>query len=256
MRIQVIGAHNRESRNASYACFLIDSTLAIDAGGLTSNLSMTEQEQIETILVTHQHYDHIRDIPGLAFNLALMDTCIEVYATAEVNNAIRNYLLNGKLYPKFQELPTVKPAINFNDITPYEPRRINGHEVIAIPVNHVDTTVGFQVGNHHGDTMFYTADTGPGLSDCWKHISPQLICTDVTMPNIFEDFARQTGHLTPALLKEELITFRDYKGYLPQIIAVHMDTRLEPQIREEIDAVAKSLDISITIAEEGMQFNI
>jgi phosphoribosyl 1,2-cyclic phosphodiesterase len=256
MNIRILGAHNRESCNTSCTCFLIDNTLAIDAGGLTSNLSVTEQERLTTILITHQHYDHIRDIPFIALNFSLMGICLDVYSTAVVNDAIKSHLLNGELYPKFQELPSIKPTISFNDITPYESQRINGYKVTAIPVNHVDTTVGFQISNQHGDTMFYTADTGPELLDCWKHVSPQLLFIDVTMPNILEDFARQTGHLTPALLEKELIMFHDYKGYLPHIVAVHMDTGYEPQIRKEIDAVAESLDITITIAKEGMQFNI
>ena len=256
MKIQILGAHNRESRDASCACFLIDNTLAVDAGGLTSNLSIIEQDQLAAILITHGHYDHIRDIPGIALSLSLTGKSIEIYSTAKVNDVIKNHLLNGELYPKFQELPAVKPTMSFIDIAPYESRRINGYEITAVPVNHVDTTIGFQVGNHNGEAMFYTADTGPGLSDCWKHIAPQLLFIDVTMPNLYDDFVRQTGHLTPALLKNELITFRECKGYLPRIITVHMDTGFEPQIREEINTVAESLDIPITVAEEGMQFNI
>jgi ribonuclease BN (tRNA processing enzyme) len=256
MKIQILGAHNRESRDTSCVCFLIDNTIAIDAGGLTSNLSMNEQDQLSAILITHEHYDHIRDIPGIALNLSQTGKCIEVYSTSKVNEAIKNHLLNGELYPRFQELPAAKPTVSFIDIAPYEPRRINGYEVTALPVNHTDVTFGFQIGNEHGGAMFYTADTGPGLSHCWKHISPRLLFIDVTMPNTYDDFARHTGHLTPAMLMEELITFRNHKGYLPRVVAVHMDTRFEPKVREEIIAVSGSLDIPITIAEEGMQFNI
>lgn len=256
MKIQILGAHNRESRDASCVCFLIDNTLAIDAGGLTSNLSIAEQDKLAAIFITHGHYDHIRDIPGIGLNLSFIGKSIEVYSAARVNTTIKNHLLNGVLYPNFQDLPPEKPTISFIDIAPYKTQRINGYEITALPVNHNDITYGFHIGNHSGETMFYTSDTGPGLSECWKHISPRLLFIDVTMPNTYDDFARQTGHLTPAMLKEELIAFRNYKGYLPLVIAVHMDTGFEPQIRKEIKTVAQSLDIPITVAEEGMQFNI
>jgi phosphoribosyl 1,2-cyclic phosphodiesterase len=256
MNIRILGAHNRESQTASCICFLIDDTLSIDAGGLTSNLSISEQKQLNSIILTHQHYDHIRDIPAIALNLSLLGASIEVYATANVCATIKAHLLNGEVYPKFQELPEPKPTVSFNDITPYVPQTIDGHEILAIPVNHLSTTVGYQVSDKQGGTIFYTADTGPGLSDCWKNISPHLLFVDVTMPNVYEEFARETGHLTPNLLGQELIAFRECKGYLPDVIAVHMDVGLEPKIKEEIAAVAEELNISITVAQEGMQLHV
>jgi ribonuclease BN (tRNA processing enzyme) len=256
MNIRILGAHNRESQTACCICFLIDNTLAVDAGGLTSNLSISEQERLSTIILTHQHFDHIRDIPTIALNLSLLGASIEVYATASVCATIKAHLLNGEVYPKFQELPESKPTVIFNDITPYVPQTIDGHEILAIPVNHISTTVGYQISDKQGGAIFYTADTGPGLSNCWEKISPQLLFVDVTMPNVYEEFAKETGHLTPSLLGQELIVFKECKGYLPDVIAVHMDIGLEPKIKEEIAAIAEELDISITVAKEGMELRV
>lgn len=256
MDICILGAHNSESEASSCICFLIDNTLAIDAGGLTSNLSISDQQKLEAILLTHQHYDHIRDIPGLALNMYKLYSSIKVYSTASVRSTIENHLLNGQVYPKFQELPTEKPSIAFEEIKPYVQERIDGHNIKAIPVNHPENTVGYQISDNQGKVIFYTADTGPGLSACWEHSSPQLVLIDVTLPNDFEDFARETGHLTPNLLKQELVAFREQKGYLPQVIAVHMDSRLETEIREELAVTARELNIPIGIAQEGMQLHI
>ena len=256
MDIRFLGAHNCESETTSCICLLIDNTLVIDAGGLTSHLSIAEQKKLESILLTHQHYDHIRDIPGLALNLSLQGASISVYATANVHAAIETHLLNGKVYPKFQTMPDNNPTIRLNVIKPYEPQMVDGHGILAIPVPHIDVTVGYLVSDKQGKTMFYTGDTGPGLAACWNHISPQLLIIDVTLPNDHEKFARETGHLTPNLLQQELVSFRDCKGYLPEVIAVHMDTGLERKIKEEIAAVGRALDISITMAKEGMQLHI
>jgi len=59
-------------------------------------------------------------------------------------------------------------------------------------------------------------------------------------------------HLTPNLLKEELIAFQKLKGYLPPVVLVHMNPRQEKEIEAEIAVLAKELDISITLAYEGM----
>lgn len=256
MKIRILGAHNREASNASCACFLIDDTLAIDAGGITSHLSIIEQNQLKAIFITHKHWDHIRDIPGVALNSSRAGKSIDIYSSKEVNSAIKEYLLNGDIFPKFHEIPEQNPTIRFVDVAPYESLRINGYTITPLPVNHVGITFGYKIRNHNDETVFFTADTGLGLSECWRDVSPQLLFVDVTMPNVFDDFARQTGHLTPANLKEELISFRDYQGYLPDVIPVHMDNGLEPQIRKELTAVSKSLNIPITVAQEGMKFSL
>ena len=227
MRVRFLGAHNCESVATRYVSLLVDGALVLHAGGLTSTLSFGEQTGLQALCITHQHYDHIRDIPGLALNLAVQGSSIQVYATDDVRATIETHLLNGKVFPKFHELPTAKPTVSLNVVRPYLSEMINGHKILPVPVNHGDTTVGYQVSDKQGKNIFYTADTGPGLSECWKHISPQLLIIDVTLSNAHEEFARETGHLTPNLLKQELITFRKLKGYLPEVIAVHMDTGLQ-----------------------------
>ena len=98
--------------------------------------------------------------------------------------------------------------------------RIEDYGIRAVPVNHNVSTVGYQVTNGEGQSLFYTSDTGPGLAECWQYVSPQLLFIDVTVPNNHERFSRNTRHLTPSLLSEELVKFQELKGYLPQIVAV------------------------------------
>lgn len=256
MNIRILGAHNCESESTRFVCLLIDDTVALDAGGLTSSLSISDQQKLKAILLTHQHYDHIRDVPAVAVNLYLQGARIDVYCTRQVRATIETHILNGQIYPKFQELPEAKPTINFNLITPYKPESINGYEILAIPVNHDSDTVGYQVRNSDGKVMFYTADTGPGLLDCWQYVSPQVLIVDATVPNRYQEFAINTGHLTPSLLHEELIKFRELKGYLPRIVIVHMNPDLEKEIKEEVAVVAEALNTIITVGHGGMQLNL
>ncbi|MFC2002283.1 MBL fold metallo-hydrolase [Chloroflexota bacterium] len=235
---------------------IIDDTLALDAGELTSSLSIAEQQQLKAILLTHQHYDHIRDIPMIAINLYNHGASINIYSTPEVRDTIETHLFNGEVYPKFQELPEAKPTVSFNLIVPYKSKSIDSYEILAIPVNHCDGTVGYQIRDNAGKVMFYTADTGPGLINGCQQLSPQLLIVDVTMPNNYEQFAVNSGHLTPNLLNKELTKFQELKGYLPQVTVVHMDPTLEPEIKEEIAVIARALKSPITLAHEGMQLHI
>jgi ribonuclease BN (tRNA processing enzyme) len=254
--IRILGAHNFESQNTRCVCFLIDDNLAIDAGGLTSGLSVQDQQRLDTILLTHRHYDHIRDIPGIALSRFQRGTSVDVYGPAEVLAAIESHLLNGSVYPEFQKIPDDRPTVRLNMVKPLEPQQINGHKILPVPVNHTEVTLGYQVSDKYGSTLFYTADTSPGLSRCWQSISPKFLIIDVTLPNDYEEFAIETGHLTPSLLEKELLDFRKIKGYFPQVMAVHMDPGLEAIIREELAVVAGNLNIPIIVAYEGLRLNI
>ncbi|MFB0556627.1 MAG: MBL fold metallo-hydrolase [Dehalococcoidia bacterium] len=80
MEVHILGAHNIETGKTRLTSLLIDGCLAIDAGGLTSTLSLSQQEKVKTVLLTHHHFDHTRDLLTLGFNVALWKGQIEVYA--------------------------------------------------------------------------------------------------------------------------------------------------------------------------------
>ena len=256
MNIHFLGAHNCETREALYVSIMIDELLVLDAGGLTSSLSFPAQQWLRAVLLTHHHYDHIRDIPAIAMNLYLQSADIEVYSIQTVYDAVTSHLLNDRLYPRFHELPEEKPTIRFIVMKPHQTFKIDGYSVLAVPVRHSDAAVGYQVTSPSGKVLFYTGDTGPGLSSCWEHVSPQLLIIEVTATDRYEEWATRSGHLTPGLLRRELASFREIKGYLPRVITVHMNPRLEAEIKYEIASVAKELEASISLACEGMYFHL
>ena len=256
MDIKVLGAHNLESQNSKLVSLLIDDVLALDAGALTSSLSFSAQQKLKAILVTHQHYDHIRDIPTIAFNLSLQGATIHIYSTPTVYEVLAANLLNGKVYSKLLELPQNNPTVRFTIMEAGKSEPIDDYTALAIPVNHGAAAVGYQITSPDDKVLFYTGDTGPGLTDCWKCISPQLLIIEVTASNRYEEFAREARHLTPALLEQELVSFRDVKGYLPPVVLVHMNPELEREIEAEIAAVARTLNSPIGLAYEGMQIHL
>ena len=251
MIIRFLGTHNAESKNTRLVSFLIDDVLAVDAGSLASELTFTEQKKIKAILLSHGHYDHIRAVPAFAFNNS--DRTAKVIATPKTLEILSSHLINGVVYPKFTSEASFlrKATLQLVPVVLFKRQNIEGYEVMAVPVRHNLDGVGFEITSGDGKTLFYTGDTGPGLSSMWGNISPQLIIADVTWPNSLANAAKDAGHLCPEMLKEELIEFRRVNGYLPKVAVLHMSPQYEPEIEREIGEVAKLLGTSIDITHEG-----
>lgn len=257
MIIRFLGAHNAESKDTKHVSILIDDVLAVDTGSLTSELSFSEQKKIKAILLTHGHYDHIRGVPVFIFNHLNLTT--NVYATQQTLDILSSHLVDGIIYPKFtgKDPPFLeKPSLKLVPLKPLKPLNIIGYQVLPLQVNHAGGAVGYEITSKDGKKIFYTGDTGPGLSALWEHVAPQIIIMDVTFPNRLDNWAKDAGHLCPKMLKKELEEFRRIKGYFPQVILIHLSPKLEDEIREEVGEVAKELKLTIDIAFEGKKLII
>jgi phosphoribosyl 1,2-cyclic phosphodiesterase len=265
VEIQILGAHQLELKGARLTSLLIDGILAIDAGGLTSVLSLPEQKKVKTVLLTHHHFDHTRDLVTLAANAAYYwQGQLKVYALRYTLDVVTSCLLDGKIYSNFLEYPSrEKPTLILEAIEPYSKKSIAGYDVLALPVKHSVPTVGYQITSsdvqHSSELsagLFYTGDTTVGISDCWQHISPQLLIAEVIGPNKYGDWLKKAGHLSAELLKEELTQFRQLKGYLPRVIIIHIGNLFEQEIKEEVAQVAQELEADISLGYEDMKVTL
>ncbi len=236
---------------------LVDEVLALDAGALASSLSLVAQKRIEAVLLTHSHVDHIAGLASLSMNAFLTGATVEVYATKDTIDALSIHVFNGVLHPDSTTTPSVeKPALRFHALETYKQHTIDGYTVLAFPVHHAVPAVGYQVTSEDGKSVFYSGDTGPGLSSNWEYVSPDLLMLDCGASNRLSAQAPRVGHMTPALLRPELMEFRQRKGYLPPVILVHMAPPMEGEIMEEAAQLARELDVRIDLAYEGMAIEV
>ena len=259
MNIRLLGAHNSESKDVRPACVLIDNILAIDAGGLISGLTFSEQLAIEALLVTHHHYDHIKDIPMMGLTFHINKRKINLYSIPSVYEALV-YIFEypGKFYTNSLTNPLEDPTIHFTVVEPLKSFSIKGYKILPVPMKHSVPSVGYQITSPEGKNLFFSGDTGNGLADVWQHVSPDLLIVEVTAADGFLKSAREARHLTPTLLKEELTSFRKIKGYLPKVITVHMfpQSAEKELIAEELAGIAVELNATIIPGYEGMQITL
>lgn len=256
MEIRILGAHNIESAETGFASFLIDGVLAVDAGNLSSSLTFEEQGNIKAILLTHPHYDHLRDIPAISMTMSMMKKNFDIYAPAPVQDVLMASLINGNLYPDFTKKPEKDPTLRMHLMEPGKKETVAGYEVLPVPVVHAVPAMGYQITSNAGKKVFFTSDTGPGMAEAWKQVTPDVLFIELTLINKEDDLAHKAGHLTPALLQKELESFKSLHNYLPKVILMHTDPFTVEILKTELKAVEKALNIKITVSREGMKIKV
>ena len=252
MELRVLGAHNRESKITGFASYLIDGALVLDADGLTRALTFEEQKGIRAVLLSHRHFDHVRDLLPLGIGLGTSEHPVDIYAIEDTVQFVSDKLLDDSLYPNFLRWPTPEnPIFRLHTLEFFHEYEILGYKVKPVPVPHTVPAAGFQISS--GDSsLFYTGDTRDGLSKAWPHISPWTILVEVTFGNKAEEAGSVIGHLTPWLIEKSLADFVSQKGYAPKVIVAHINPPWEDAILRELADVQERLGLNILVSSEGI----
>ena len=254
MQIRLLGAHQGSSLDIGFMSLLVDGRLAIDAGGLTSALTLEEQERIEAVLVTHKHYDHTKDLPGLAHSLWEIKSTV-VYCLDDTRKALQDYYFNGDIWPRLITVPEGYYPLIFHKVEPEQPFSLSGYNVTPVTVSHSVPTVGYFI-ECEGKSVFYTADTRAEEDPLWTNLRPDLLIAETTMSSEHEKKAYSFGHMTPLSLEKVLRIFHRKQGYYPRTVCVHINPMHEAQIGIELKALAEKLGADISPGREGMVLEV
>jgi ribonuclease BN (tRNA processing enzyme) len=259
MEIRVLGCHGSQLPGYGLTGFLIDSTTLLDAGSVTSVLTLEEQVRIDHILITHAHLDHIRELTSLAENISYFkrDYPLTVVSTPQVIESLKAHIFNGTIWPDFSLIPCAeKPVLRFMTIRMGE-RIGRGHlNVTAIPVHHTVETVAYVVEaetDGRPTSAIFVGDTGP-TEEIWRVAGRgadiRAIFVETSLPEDMTDLAKLTGHLTPAGLAREL---EKLGAYHPQIYLYHMKTQYRREIQREIALLGNG---NVHVLQDGQVIRI
>jgi len=231
--------------------YVINETLAVDAGALAIGLSTEEQLKLRGIVITHTHLDHIFSLPFMLLNLwEDVKEPIQLFATAADFAALKRYIFNSRVWVSFDVLKNDNgPFVVHRKYRAGESFEVDGLKLTALPVSHTVLTHGILIEDDEVAVLF-TSDTG-ATTHIWKTANScdklKAVFIDLSFPNRLTELAKVSRHHSPETLREEISKVRSDI----QIFGVHLKVPYRERIVEEIVALNEP---RIQVAEIGRTY--
>ena len=235
----MLGCHGGQLRGHRTTSFLLDGTLALDAGTLCQTLSLEEVLKIDHIVLTHAHFDHIKDVPLLADLLTgRRDEPVVVHGSPECIRTLQEHVFNDKLWPDFTTIPSAQnPVMRLEPFELGKTLRIGDYTLHPIPVDHPVESVGYLV--EKGKSIIaLSGDTGP-TDALWTALRKVqglgAVLLETSFPNALQRLAEQSGHLTPQTMSDELTGKFAKRNGVP-VLLYHLKPAYTRQLYREVEA--------------------
>jgi len=218
-------------------CFLINDSVAIDAGSLAIGITPEQRNSVRDILVTHPHMDHIASLPIFIDDLfSSLETPVRIHATEAVIAALERDVFNWTVYPRFSELHNeFGPVMEYIQVELNSEFRVGDLRVTAIPVNHIVPTVGLIISDGKTNIAF-SSDTAE-TEEFWKAVNARekidVLIIETSFPNSMTELAVASRHLTPESMRRELGKFK----HKADILSVHLKPSYRELLVEEIEGL-------------------
>lgn len=221
-------------------CFVIDDSVAIDAGSLAMGATPAQQDEIRDIVLTHAHLDHIAGLPlFIDDHFSTLTEPVTVHATQEVIDILERDIFNWEVYPRFSELSNSNgPVLRYEPFGQAEEFTARHLTLRPVDVNHKVPSSGFLISDGI-TTIALSGDTAEtdgfwNLVNTAEKLSGILI--ECAFPDELDDLAVVSHHLTPRRMKEEL-------AKCERTCPVYV-VNLKPMFRDVIMAQLAELDLT------------
>jgi ribonuclease BN (tRNA processing enzyme) len=238
MKVRILGSSVQDAVNRQFvSSYLINGTVAIDAGCLGFWATPQQQEAIKHLFLTHSHIDHTASLPVFVENAwTPAGDCPCVYGSPETLDAVQKDIFNNVIWPDFIALSQrMPPFLHLRALQNEVAVEANGLRMAPVRVNHVVPTFGYVVSDGKSAVIF-GGDSGP-TSRLWEvaHQTANLraVFLEACFPNSLTGLAEASLHMTPEMFGREV-------SKMPSgvtVVAVHIKVRYRDQVIRELQAL-------------------
>lgn len=256
MSLKVLGCSGAIAAGHRTTSFLLDDRVLVDAGTGVGDLPLEALVEIDQVLLSHSHLDHVLSLPLLADSVMRRRRAqgrppIEVLALPETLQALRAHVFNNVLWPDFTRLPSAEtPALTLKPIEVGQVLTLaSGRLAEVLPATHTVPGCGFALkALGHDAWLAYTGDTGPcpALWARLAHLPLHHLIIEVAFGDDDALLAARSGHHCPATLGADLRQLRHW----PEVWLTHIKPGEAPAVLAQL-AVQPAVSARPHVLETG-----
>lgn len=251
MKVHIVPSSVGESsRHQILATFIVNDSVAIDAGVLGLLSPLEAQRRVRHVFLSHSHLDHLATLPIFIDNVYWPGPeCPSVWGSSQVLETLQRDFFNDRLWPDMIRLSDEEsPFLRLESLSAEQPVEVEGLRITPIELKHVVPAFGFLVEELATQVaVLFVSDTSP-TERIWEvaNQTPGLrgIFLEASFPNSMRWLADKAAHLTPELFRDELAKL---KRPVP-VHVIHVKLAFESQILDELRALQLS---NLVVAEPG-----
>ncbi len=247
--ITVVGSSGSACPERKSTSFLIGGRLAVDAGSLACGLPLEAQRGVRTVLLTHRHFDHLRDLPLFLDNghAEGRGEPVDICGERATLGALARHVFNYLLWPD----PRTFGQARFSEVAPGRPFVRERLRISALRLHHTVPSVAYVFRRARaaaavlGDTG-YSDEVFEALARVrWLG----FLTIEASFPSRLADLAFRARHLTPALVEKGLAIVRREHPHV-RVLATHIKPPWTAEIEEEL----RRLRPPVLIARDGDRY--
>jgi cAMP phosphodiesterase len=256
MQVRVLGCSGAIAKDCRTTSFLIDRDLLVDAGTGVGDLNLWEMSEIDDVLLTHSHLDHITALPLMIDAVSSRRTKpLRVHALPETISALRTHVFNNIIWPDFAAIPSRDaPFVSFHEIHMGEVLTLGTQRpkvIEVLPAFHTVPACGFAVACAEGGRQWVFSGDTERNQHFWHRVN-QLdvgaLVIETAFSNREQALAERSRHLSPATLVEELSLIGADKRY--PVYITHTKPAETAEIMSQIGRQVSHHDIRWLAADD------